>query len=69
MFHEFRVNGEDLPHCRGEDTAREMAASHEDWSEWDATTADGLDHLPWPSDAGHVAERAARYGAKPRFVG
>jgi len=24
-----------------------MAASDEDWSEWDATLADGLDAVPW----------------------
>lgn len=30
-----------------DDTAREMAAAGEDWSDWDATTADGLDEIPW----------------------
>lgn len=30
-----------------EDTAREMAASGEDWSEWETTLADGLDQIPW----------------------
>jgi mRNA interferase MazF len=47
-----------------EDTAREMAFSGEDWSEWDPTTADGLKAHPW--DAGkppRVAERDARYKA------
>ena len=38
-----------------EETAREMAASGEDWSEWDGTLADGLDQIPWdgpiPNDA------------------
>jgi hypothetical protein len=29
-----------------EKTAREMAAGGEDWSAWDAATADGLDGLP-----------------------
>jgi hypothetical protein len=33
-----------------DDTAREMAASLEDWSAWDATTSDGLDYLPWRAD-------------------
>jgi len=28
-----------------EDTAREMAASREDWSAWDTTAGDGLDVL------------------------
>ena len=38
-----------------EETAREMAAANEDWSEWDCTLADGLDQIPWagpiPKDA------------------
>lgn len=45
-----------------EDTAREMAHSGEEWSEWDETTADGLGAFRW--DAGRppkVAERNARY--------
>ena len=45
-----------------EDTAREMALSAEDWSEWDATTFDGLQSHPW--DAGvppKVSERKAGY--------
>ncbi len=48
-----------------EDTAREMAASHEDWSAWDKTAGDGMDDLPWQIDKkDRVAERPARYGAK-----
>jgi antitoxin MazE len=30
-----------------EDTAREMVAANEDWSEWDCTLADGLESVPW----------------------
>ena len=30
-----------------DETAREMAASGEDWSEWEGTLADGLDQIPW----------------------
>lgn len=29
-----------------EDTAREMAASHEDWNAWEVATGDGLKDLP-----------------------
>lgn len=29
------------------ETAREIAAAGEDWSEWDVTAADGLDAVPW----------------------
>ena len=43
-----------------DDTAREMAASNEDWSEWNSTDADGLDTTPWKQ----VAERSASYAAK-----
>ena len=50
-----------------EDTAREMAASAEDWSAWDAVNADGLAEVPWETrKALRVAERNTRYGAKPR---
>jgi antitoxin component of MazEF toxin-antitoxin module len=30
-----------------EDTAREMAAATEDWSEWDVLDGDGLSSVPW----------------------
>ena len=43
-----------------DDTAREMAASNEDWSEWNSTDADGLDTTPWKQ----VAERSTAYVAK-----
>ena len=47
-----------------EETAREMAASDEDWSEWDCTLADGLEDIPWePAPAG-VNEPAAKYRAQ-----
>ena len=53
------------------ETAREMAASNEDWSDWDATIADGLDQIPWRREkARRVAEGKASYDAgrrtKPR---
>src|SRR5947208_849863 len=35
------------PGLSWEETAREMAAANEDWSEWDVTLADGLDDIPW----------------------
>jgi len=48
-----------------EDTAREMAASHEDWSAWDAAAADGLDDLPWQAGGkGRVAEPPTRYRSR-----
>jgi antitoxin MazE len=33
-----------------EETAREMAASGEDWSDWETTAADGLEQIPWESN-------------------
>ena len=30
-----------------EETAREMAASDENWTEWDAAVADGIETCPW----------------------
>ncbi|MDW7759889.1 MAG: type II toxin-antitoxin system PemK/MazF family toxin [Acidobacteriota bacterium] len=50
-----------------EDTAREMAGSGEDWSEWDTTVGDGLDLLPWdPSKKPRVEEHKSRYKTKPQ---
>jgi antitoxin component of MazEF toxin-antitoxin module len=45
-----------------EDTAREMAASLENWGEWDATAADGLGSIPWESGVSRtIAESKTRY--------
>ena len=45
-----------------EDTAREMARSGEDWSDWDAASADGLEAVPWtPGKARRVAESTPGY--------
>ena len=42
-----------------EETAREMAASDEDWSEWECAAADGLERCPWdgPSEAEFLARQ------------
>jgi len=49
-----------------EDTAREMAAEGEDWSEWDAVVPDGLDTIPWEKSKGSkVGEKRSKYGVKP----
>lgn len=46
-----------------EDTAREMSVSRENWSEWHAVDADGLDTIPWePSKKAKVAEKRRSYG-------
>ncbi|MBA3345602.1 MAG: AbrB/MazE/SpoVT family DNA-binding domain-containing protein [Gemmatimonadales bacterium] len=51
-----------------EDTALEMAAAAEDWSEWDGTSTDGLDGAPWePVKSRHVAEQNPKYEARRRL--
>ena len=35
-----------------EETAREMANSGEDWSDWDVVSVDGMDATPWSSAFG-----------------
>jgi antitoxin component of MazEF toxin-antitoxin module len=48
-----------------EETAKAMAASGEDWSDWDATLADGLDAAPWePARSRRVAESTAGYSGR-----
>jgi len=42
-----------------EETAKAMAVSSEDWSEWDETASDGLEDIPW--DAADVAEEGGDY--------
>lgn len=49
-----------------EDTAREMAVSGEDWSEWDAVAGDGRENIPWNHPSSVLAEPRATYGLKPR---
>jgi len=46
------------------DTAKAMSAAAEDWSDFDAVSADGLDGVPWKT-AG-VAEERSGYAAKAR---
>ena len=50
-----------------EETARAMAASAEDWSEWDVTLADGLEYVPWDNATPRkVAEPAGTYGTRSK---
>ena len=49
------------------ETAREMAEAGEDWGEWQAAAADGLDEIPWnPGEASRVAERKTPYVPRRR---
>jgi antitoxin MazE len=47
-----------------EETYKEMAASDEDWSEWDCTLADGLEDIPWEPQPASLNEPAAEYSAE-----
>src|SRR5687767_11975060 len=52
-----RPPGRATPKLSWEDTARDMAAAAEDWSEWEGTALDGLDEVPWnTSRARRVSE-------------
>ena len=44
-----RATGPAVEKLSWEDTARERAASDEDWQAWDAVRADGLSEVPWES--------------------
>jgi len=60
-----RPVGGEVEKLSWEDTAREMAASREDWKDWDEGAEDGLEDLPWDSES-KVAEPKTRYGTRPR---
>jgi antitoxin component of MazEF toxin-antitoxin module len=60
-----RPTGPAVEKLSWEDTAREMAASREDWRAWDGAIADGLDDLPWRAHGkDRVAEPPTRSRAK-----
>ncbi len=62
-----RTPGPTVEKLTWEDTAREMAATGEDWREWDVLDADGLDSIPWDaSKAGMVGEKRSPCGMRPR---
>ena len=48
-----------------EETAREMAASGEDWSDWEKTVADGLEQIPWETTSGAKPKKKAKTPAPP----
>src|SRR5580765_3246964 len=62
-----RPTGPAVQKLSWDETAREMAASSEDWSEWDSAVSDGLEHVPWEARAkSAVEERPTRYRTKRR---
>ncbi len=62
-----RSTGPAVEKLSWEETAKAMAASGENWSEWDATAADGIADLPWQrDDASRTAELPASRRTKAR---
>ena len=62
-----RPPGPASPKLSWEETACEMAAQREDWSDWEATLTDGLDKIPWePTKPRRVAERGPKYRRRSR---
>ena len=62
-----RPSGPAVSKLSWEETAREMAASPEDWRACEVTAADGLGDVPWQADEKkRVAEPPTRYCANPR---
>ncbi len=61
-----RPSGPIVKKLSWEETAAEMAAEGEDWSEWDSVVDDGLETVPWDHrEPGKVTEKPTAYGAKP----
>ena len=62
-----RPTGPAVEKLSWQDTASAMAASEEDWSDWDSTSDDGLAAIPWEdADQRRVAEKKARYAVSKR---
>jgi len=47
-----------------EETAREMAVTNEDWTEWDSAASDGLESCPWVEPAPASVRAWARASAE-----
>lgn len=62
-----RPIGEAVTKLSWDETARDMAATAEEWSEWDVTESDGLEALPWTSARSRrVAESTPESRTSPR---
>lgn len=60
-----RPHGSPIHKLSFRETAQEMAVEQENWSDWNTTDADGLDHIPWEHHAPRkVAERKKHYPDK-----
>ena len=62
-----RPHGQGVRKLSWRETADQMAAANEDWSEWDITANDGLDALPWnDKKPRRGAESSAQYPKKKK---
>ena len=62
-----RPTGPAVEKLSWDDTASEMAASGEDWSDWDSVSADGLARIEWQSgSARRAAESTSSYSARKK---
>ena len=62
-----RPHGSPVQKLSWAETARHMAEANEDWTEWDNTSADGLDRAPWDDTSPRkVAEPKAKYPRKKK---
>ncbi|MDD8027443.1 MAG: type II toxin-antitoxin system PemK/MazF family toxin [Acidobacteriota bacterium] len=60
-----RPSGPAVKKLSWEETAAEMAAEREDWSDWESVVGDGLELLPWENaHPGKVSQKPARYRTK-----
>lgn len=60
-----RPHGPAIQKLSMQETARQMASDQEDMSEWDVTSSDGLEELPWDDRTNRkVAEPASDYPDK-----
>jgi antitoxin MazE len=48
-----------------EETAKAMAASGEDWSEWETTVADGVEQIPWETSPPVKTKKKAKITSAP----
>ncbi|MCX6559976.1 MAG: type II toxin-antitoxin system PemK/MazF family toxin [Candidatus Aminicenantes bacterium] len=60
-----RPSGSAVKKLSWEETAAEMAAEGEDWSDWESVVGDGLETVPWTCEAPkRVMEKTAAYRSK-----
>jgi antitoxin component of MazEF toxin-antitoxin module len=56
-----RPTGPAIQKLSWEETARQMVDDKNEWKDWDSTSNDGLEDIPWESDHRKVAEDRPDY--------